>query len=73
ADALVPPGDAEALAAKIASLAADPAQLNRLADANWRRASEYALAAIAARRTAFYETVRQAIMDWSQGAARKTA
>jgi L-malate glycosyltransferase len=55
---LVPPGDAEALAAKIREVAADPARRARMSAANLAKAGDYREAELHDRRVAFYRELR---------------
>jgi glycosyltransferase involved in cell wall biosynthesis len=55
---LVPPGDAEALAAKIREVAADPARRARMSADNLAKAGDYREAELHDRRVAFYRELR---------------
>ena len=59
-DALVPPGDEQALAQAIAAAMRDPAWLDRMSHDNLARAQSYRADVLAARRRGFYERVRVA-------------
>ena len=61
ADDMVPPDDPAALAAKIAEVARDPEQMIQMARRNLETAQGYRPEVLAARRTAFYRSVRQRI------------
>lgn len=58
ADALIPPGDVDALAQRIQDIATDPARMAAMSAANLARARDYGGDALDARRRAFYEYVR---------------
>ncbi|MHB8766645.1 MAG: glycosyltransferase family 4 protein [Deferrisomatales bacterium] len=61
---LVPPGDAEALAKKIQEVLEDPARMARMSARNLEKAREYRDDVLAARRTAFYQVVRERTEAW---------
>ncbi len=60
----VKPGDADALALTIASLARDPARMARLAQRNLEFARGYHAETLRARRRAFYAALRDATHAW---------
>jgi glycosyltransferase involved in cell wall biosynthesis len=62
-DDMVPPDDPEALAARIAEVASDPERMFQMARRNLEKAQEYRPEVLAARRTAFYRSVRQRIVS----------
>jgi glycosyltransferase involved in cell wall biosynthesis len=59
----VPPGDVEALAAKLLELLRDPERLARLSRDNLRKARDYHVDALRPRRQAFYRAVREAALQ----------
>lgn len=59
ADDMVPPDDPDALAARIAEVASDPERMQRMGERNRGTAREYWPEVLAARRAAFYQTVRE--------------
>jgi glycosyltransferase involved in cell wall biosynthesis len=61
---LVPPGDADALARKIAEVAGDPHRLAAMSARNLAKAKLYSGSALAERRMAFYRHVREATEKW---------
>jgi glycosyltransferase involved in cell wall biosynthesis len=64
---LVPPGDAGALAAKIAGVLADPARMAAMSARNLDRARGYRDDVLRARRVAFYRHVREETEAWAAG------
>ncbi len=56
---MVPPGDVNALAGKIAEVLIDPQRMRRMATRNWERAQEYHQRVLDARREAFYVAIRE--------------
>ena len=73
AEDLVPPGDAHALASKIAEVLADPARLDRMSAANLAKATEYGDAVLNARREQFYRVVLDRTSDWQGRHPRECA
>lgn len=70
---LVPPGDAEALARKIAEVVGEPLRLQRMSARNLETAREYREPILRERRLAFYRQLRERTQSWYQsqnGAAR---
>ncbi len=63
-DELVPPGDAEALTAKMAEMMSDAVRMARLSARNLARAREFDSSILRPRRRAFYEAVSQANLEW---------
>ena len=61
---LVPPGDAEALTAKMAEIMNDADRMARLSARNLKKAHEFHRDVLRPRRRAFYEVVRQANLEW---------
>ncbi len=59
AEDMVPPGDVTALSNKLAEVLADPARMNRMADRNWKRASNYRQQLLDERRAGFYQAIRE--------------
>jgi glycosyltransferase involved in cell wall biosynthesis len=58
ADALVPPGDSAALAAKIGEVAVDPRRLSRMSRENLEAARQYRAEILREKRVGFYQYVR---------------
>ncbi len=56
---LVPPGDVEALAAKIRDVLAEPERLARMARRGWETAQQSQPEVLEERRLAFYRKVRE--------------
>jgi glycosyltransferase involved in cell wall biosynthesis len=67
---LVPPGRADALAAKIREVAADPPRLARMSARNLAKAAEYRADILHERRRAFYRCVREQTEAWLTGRVR---
>lgn len=65
-EALVEPGDAAGLAARIEALLHDPPRRARLAAQNLSTARDYRVALLRERRRAFYAAVRDAAAAWQQ-------
>ena len=63
---LVPPGDAEALANKIAEVLSDPARMTRSAARNLEKARTYHNDVLRARRIEFYTYVKETTEAWLQ-------
>ncbi len=57
-DDMVPPGDSEALAAKLAEVLNSPRRLREMSERNYRAAMDYKADMLRARRKEFYEYVR---------------
>jgi glycosyltransferase involved in cell wall biosynthesis len=70
AEDMVPPGDAAALAERFTTVLRDPARRDRMSARNLETARTYHAERIAARRLAFYRTVREETESWL---ARRTA
>ncbi len=67
ADALVPPGDSVALAAKIRALATDPQCLARMSRENLETALHYRTEVLREKRVGFYKYVRKQTARWLAG------
>ncbi len=67
AEDLVPPGDAQALAAKIREVVGDPERMARMSARNLAKAEEYRDEALRERRLAFYDHLRKRTEIWSKG------
>jgi glycosyltransferase involved in cell wall biosynthesis len=65
-DEMVPPGDVEALAARIAAIVTDPERMARLSAANLEKARDYRDDILKERRIAFYRYLREKTEDWLQ-------
>ena len=63
---LVPPGDTEALANKIAEVLSDPARMTRSADRNLEKARTYHNDVLRARRIEFYTYVKETTEAWQR-------
>jgi glycosyltransferase involved in cell wall biosynthesis len=63
-EALVPPGDAEALAERLVAIARDPEGMNRMSARNLAEARTYLEQNLRPRRIAFYRHVRDRVRDW---------
>jgi len=61
---MVPPGNAEALAAKIREVVGDPARIAHMAARNLQKAGEYREEVLRGRRIGFYRYVRKATETW---------
>jgi len=61
---LVPPGDARALAAKIAQVVTDPGRMTRMSQRNRQTALGYRECVVAPRRRTLYEALRRTTEDW---------
>jgi glycosyltransferase involved in cell wall biosynthesis len=64
AEDMVPPGDANALAGKIAEVAADPARMRRMSVRNLNHAQRFRDDLLQQRRIVFYKFVRERTEDW---------
>lgn len=60
----VPAGDAQALAAKILEVLADPPRLAALSQVNLRKAREYSAEVLRPRRQALYQSLKDATIRW---------
>jgi glycosyltransferase involved in cell wall biosynthesis len=72
ADALVPPGDSAALAAKIRAVVTDPLRLSRMSRANLETARQYRVEILREKRVAFYQYVRDQTSAWLVGQKEKS-
>lgn len=61
---MVPPNDAETLAAKIREVIADPARMTRMSARNLEKAKEYHEDILRERRNTFYRTVKEKTLEW---------
>ncbi|MBA3942954.1 MAG: glycosyltransferase family 4 protein [Herpetosiphonaceae bacterium] len=61
---VVPPGDARALAQKIAQVVGDPVRMDRMAARNRNKAQDYRDEVLSSRRLAFYQYVRHTTEAW---------
>jgi glycosyltransferase involved in cell wall biosynthesis len=61
---MVPPGDAEALARKIAEVATDPQRMSRMSARNLERAGDFQEDVLRERRIEFYRYVRERTQEW---------
>jgi glycosyltransferase involved in cell wall biosynthesis len=64
---LVPPSDAQALAAKIREIVCDPARMACMSSRNLARAREYLHDALWSRRVEFYRRLRDQTQEWLGG------
>jgi glycosyltransferase involved in cell wall biosynthesis len=64
ADALVPPGDTAALAAKIREVVTNPQRLSRMSRENLQTARQYRAEILREKRVAFYQLVREKTAAW---------
>jgi glycosyltransferase involved in cell wall biosynthesis len=62
----VPASDAQALAAKIMELLADPQRLADLSRVNLQKAQEYNAKVLRPRRQALYQAVKEATLRWQE-------
>jgi glycosyltransferase involved in cell wall biosynthesis len=67
ADALVPPGDRAALAAKIRAVVTDPQRLRRMSRENLETARHYRAEILREKRVGFYQHVREQTAAWRAG------
>ncbi len=65
----VPPGDAGALAVKLAQVLRDPERMARMSERNLATAKEYLDDILRARRAAFYRHVKEATQSWLRSQA----
>lgn len=72
-DDLVPADDVRALADKIRTVVLDPERRAQMAQRNLEKAREYQESALAERRRAFYQAVRERTERWLTGAERSVA
>jgi glycosyltransferase involved in cell wall biosynthesis len=72
ADALVPPGDSAALAAKIREVVTNPQRLSRMARENLATAHQYREEILREKRVAFYQYVREQTAAWFAGRKEKS-
>jgi glycosyltransferase involved in cell wall biosynthesis len=63
-EAMVPPGDAAALAAKIRAILSDPAVLARMSIRNLAKAGEYTEEKLRSQRLAFYREILERTTEW---------
>jgi glycosyltransferase involved in cell wall biosynthesis len=70
-DALVPPGDSKALAAKIRAIATNPQRLSRMSRENLESARHYRTEILREKRVAFYQYVREQTSEWRAGKNEK--
>lgn len=68
---LVPPNDAQALAAKIEEVLMDPERMARMSLRNWQKAHEYREEVLRERRLAFYRAVRELTEGWQKQQGKK--
>ncbi len=61
---MVPPGDAQALAAKIAEVLRDPQRMSRMSQRNLNKAQQYRDEVLCERRNAFYAYAREQTDGW---------
>lgn len=66
-DALVPPGDRVALAAKIREVVCDPQRLSRMSHENLETARQYRAEILREKRVGFYQYVREQTAAWRAG------
>jgi glycosyltransferase involved in cell wall biosynthesis len=67
---MVPPGDVDALAAKIREIVTDPARLAAMSARNLRRARDYHEEILRERRSACYHALRERTEAWLRGPGR---
>jgi phosphatidylinositol alpha-1,6-mannosyltransferase len=67
----VPPGDAVALAQRIAEVLADRDRLAQMAARNFKRAHDFHADVLRPRRRAFYEVVRDRTLEWQRQVGRR--
>ena len=67
AEDLVPPGDPEALAAKIAEVTHDEARMTRMAGRNLARAQQFHESVLRERRLTFYRHLQRVTKEWRAG------
>ncbi|MDJ0617724.1 MAG: glycosyltransferase family 4 protein [Calothrix sp. MO_192.B10] len=67
---MVPPGDAEALASKIAEVVTNPQRMARMSTCNLQKAKDYAGESLHQRRIQFYRHVRSKTEEWLQNQAQ---
>jgi glycosyltransferase involved in cell wall biosynthesis len=70
-EVLVPPGDVDALAARMRAVLTHPKQMTELAARNLARAHDFHANRLRTRRRAFYEAVRERTLEWQRRADRR--
>ncbi len=73
AEDMVPPNDAEGLAALIEAVVADTARMNRMAAHSLKTAREYTVPVLAQRRRAFYLALQEETKAWRARNGKKAA